>query len=273
MNMSLVDASKNALLQWVVAGPLLEVMLQILPTEITEHELLSFLYSAGIKVDGWDACNPALPDEIRERLHMVCPAWKNLMTYGKQLLWQVIPHLKLVSWELNLTRWLEIFAEHGVELNEWADSTYAMLMAVRICVERYKFFTREEQLSGILDCILVLATGAMTERQLIDAAHDHGMDVDEGYMFLIHPLAAQYAEVLAQQALAAQYAEVLAQQALAAQYAEVLAQQEAGHAVISDVEETPVCPSLDSLAQQDADLDLDNMMRALTFTHVNREPE
>lgn len=256
MNMSLVDASKNALLQWVVAGPLLEVMLQILPTEITEHELLSFLCSVGItKVDSWDA----LPYEIARDLRMVCPEWKNLMTYGKPLLWQVIPHLKLVSWELNLTGWLEIFAEHDVKLDGLADSTYAMLMAVRICVERYKFFTREEQLSGMLDCILVLATGAMTERQLIDAAHDHGMDVDEGYMCLIRPLAARYAAVLAQQALAAQYAAGLPQ-------------QDAGHAVISPVEETPVCPSLDSLAQQDADLDLDNMMMALTFTDVKREP-
>ena len=268
MDMSLVDASKNALLQWVVAGPLLEVMLQILPTEITEHELLIFLRSVGeTLVDSWDA----LPYEIARDLHMVCPEWKNLMTQRKQFLWQVIPHLVAVSWELNLTGWLEIFKTHGVELNGWADSAYAMLMAVRICVERYKFFTREEQLSGILDCILVLATGAMTERQLIDAAHDHGMDVDEGYMLLIRPLAARYAEVLAQQD--AGHAVIYhVEETPVCPSLDSLAQQDAGHAVIYHVEETPVCPSLDSLAQQDADLDLDNMMMALTFTDVKREP-
>ena len=220
MNNSQVDQSKEALHQWALGEtyPLLQVMLDIAPMEILEQDLLVVLQNAGITIPDWDGCSE-IPEAIASDLRMICPTWSEFMTpSGKDFLWRVIPHL-VDTEPCDLDNWIAILGRHGLDLDELETSTYVTLTVVRILVVRYRSFVDPVELSVIEHCISVLASGegVITERALIEEMHAHDLQVC--YMDLIRPLAARYAEVLAQQ-----------------------------------------------------DTDLDDIMGAMTFTHVNREP-
>ena len=203
MNNTQVDKSNEALHNWMLGDthPLLEVMLELLPTELSEDGLLEILHFLGISIEGLDL------DGLRL-------TWSNCMTpSGKWLLMQVVPAL-VCNDSCDLAEWIQVLRHYGCDLKIHDPGTLLTITTVRMCVQRYKCFFDPDELSCIAHCISVLASGQgdITERALLADMHAHGLEVR--YMDLIRPLARRYAE----------------------------------------------------------EMDLDTMMGAMTFTHVNREP-